>query len=791
MKINSKYILFLIAGFFAVSCTFLSGCTNEEMLDDEEETPKTSVLKATHLRLENGSKNIVIETVLTQDIGDVRLDSDSIKVLCNERNIFDNPYTEKTQPVFTSITHAAVEQLVDNHIFINVLVDLTLPKSAVEDERNALILMRRLIPSANMKLIFMTESGLSEAMEATDYVIDTYCVAKENSEIKKLYKSIFDSIRFTIDCQKSASSETKSIFVAFSDGKVYHENKPIDPEHFNRQDDLMHLCSSLGTSITFYYVSFDVSGNSLDSADFIYNLCNKANGLYQNMFNWAEMQKRIFSQFCIEYSDYTIVLTNPDDKVYAGKKHMLTLQFLKDERVVAELETQYSNGCFYRPIIVNGKSYHQVMWLGILLAFAILALIYIFLQIIVPKIEKIIFDHKYVTRYKRNMTLSGVIVDTTCYYCKAPFTAGDKIVARCCHTMHEQCWNENGYHCPEYGKNCKHGSHYYNPDNLLDLGNASFHMIWIILATIAGTLSWILFSSVGEEFSANVITRIVYRFFNIQQGTQEAIEFKKNFIDTLDLFPYFGMFVGVILTAALSVLTIHTRHWLRMISGVVLRCTIAGICGYVFFLIGCIVAIFIGDDNIDILIDWIPWAFTGIAIALCSTIGTKVKPRKYWIPIIVVVGFVSMFIWEIVLSRIGVDYRVWLLVSHVVFSIGVALSIAHAAPVSEAYFLHVTGTIKDTDIALYKWFSANSNRVVTVGRSVDCDLTISWDVNGDIAPVQANITKRGRRIYITPLEDGVFYKGKSLTVGKPFRLYHGTSLTIGKTEMSYLEKDIS
>mgnify|MGYP003312056662 CR=1 FL=1 len=153
----------------------------------------------------------------------------------------------------------------------------------------------------------------------------------------------------------------------------------------------MRLCSSLGTSITFYYVSFDVSGNSLDSADFIYNLCNKANGLYQNMFNWAEMQKRIFSQFCIEYSDYTIVLTNPDDKVYAGKKHMLTLQFLKDERVVAELETQYSNGCFYRPIIVNGKSYHQVMWLGILLSFAILALIYIFLQIIVPKIEKIIF----------------------------------------------------------------------------------------------------------------------------------------------------------------------------------------------------------------------------------------------------------------------------------------------------------------------------------------------------------------------------------------------------------------
>ena len=94
------------------------------------------------------------------------------------------------------------------------------------------------------------------------------------------------------------------------------------------------------------------------------------------------------------------------------------------------------------------------------------------------------------------------------------------------------------------------------------------------------------------------------------------------------------------------------------------------------------------------------------------------------------------------------------------------------------------------DIAIYKWFEANTNRVVSVGKSVDCDLVMSWDVKGDIAPVQAKLTKEGDRVFITPLEPGIIVKGKNLPTGKRERLFHGKVFTIGTTEFRYVEKDV-
>ena len=135
------------------------------------------------------------------------------------------------------------------------------------------------------------------------------------------------------------------------------------------------------------------------------------------------------------------------------------------------------------------------------------------------------------------------------------------------------------------------------------------------------------------------------------------------------------------------------------------------------------------------------------------------------------------------------DFRLFTLLSFVIYSIGLALAIAVAAPRSERYFLKVQGAVKDMDVALYKWMRNNPDRIVTIGKSVDCSLQLSWDIMSDVAPVQAEIRMKKRIPYLVALEKGVFSHGRAIRPNKKIRLYHGKSFTIGQTTFTYIEKD--
>ena len=208
------------------------------------------------------------------------------------------------------------------------------------------------------------------------------------------------------------------------------------------------------------------------------------------------------------------------------------------------------------------------------------------------------------------------------------------------------------------------------------------------------------------------------------------------------------------------------------------------------FMLGCVLSEIVDLGENSFLVDWIPWSLTGFAIVVIASAFTMVRVRRKWILITIGLGIISMFLWNLIFVAMGSDYRTLLLLSHVIFSVGLALSVAQASPRSERYFLHVGGSMKEMDIAIYKWFEANTNRVITVGKSVDCDLILSWDVKGDVAPVQANLTKEGDRVFITPLEPGLFVKGRAVPTGRKEHLFHGKHFTIGTTEFTYLEKDV-
>lgn len=150
-----------------------------------------------------------------------------------------------------------------------------------------------------------------------------------------------------------------------------------------------------------------------------------------------------------------------------------------------------------------------------------------------------------------------------------------------------------------------------------------------------------------------------------------------------------------------------------------------------------------------------------------------------------------MYMWSFMFNgTIMVDIRVLLLISCVFFAVGLAVSVAEMAPKSERYFLNVKGAMKEMDIAIFKWFLNDPEQVVTIGKSIDCSLQMSWDIKGQVAPVQCEIRMVGDALRLTALEDGVVVGEKALSVGKGIWLYHNTTFQIGDTTFTYIERDL-
>ena len=233
-----------------------------------------------------------------------------------------------------------------------------------------------------------------------------------------------------------------------------------------------------------------------------------------------------------------------------------------------------------------------------------------------------------------------------------------------------------------------------------------------------------------------------------------------------------------------------SSHFLKhTITNILLRSVVAAIGSFIlFYVVEAIIDSF-GLQEYQTYFNWIPWMLMGFLIAVCSTYGTRIPLRKSLILLSALVGFLSMYVWSMLFFDSEIDFRVLLLFSFLVFAIGLALCIARTAPRSDRFFLKVEGAVKTMDVALYKWFRNNPDRVVTIGKSVDCSLQLSWDLMGNVSPVHAEIHTEDGGLYLLALEPGVYVEGKELKINEKEWIYHGRMFTIGNTTFTYIEKD--
>ena len=488
------------------------------------------------------------------------------------------------------------------------------------------------------------------------------------------------------------------------------------------------------------------------------------------------------------------VFENPDGKVYRGNPHQMKIEVYdkKNDSLIGWTSCALFLGNAYNPVIVNG---YPVLWVfvqGLGLAIFIFVNVYLIFQFLIPYIRYRLFKRKYIVKYIRgiNMSVGNVYIDKTCYFCKAPFEDGDEVVAKCDHVMHKSCWDENGYHCPEYGRNCQHGSHYYNHKNLFDSKNASFYMKWTLTAIVAAFFAWMFYMLYATNYSLSNEELVA----QMRQARLDVIGTSAVFgveEDQMRHMPTFGLIMGFFLTLAMSVLAVRRQQINRRVVNIFMRALIVGVTSFFVFLIAGTITFSFELGLLSVLIDWIPWSVMAVLIAYISTIGTRIVLRRSLVLVAGVLGVLSMYLWSLFFRGIyQIDIRALLLISCILFAVVLAVAVAAMAPKSERYFLNVKGAVKEMDVAIYKWFYNNPDEVVTLGKSIDCSLHMSWDLKGKVAPVQAEIKMVDDALRLTALEEGVMFNNKPLNVGKSIWLYHNTSFLIGDTTFTYIERDL-
>ena len=806
MKTVYKWLISTAVVFGLSACDEVQTPDIDEMLTSDESADNAGdALQISDIKFSDDNKEMYLSARLLHDIGDYDImDSTHVVIKPHQQiQMLPGKFGDEIQPVITKIKNPSREVLKNMDLKLLIMVDLSLPQHQVDAELHAVRDINTLLGQQGVYIAFMQGENVSETYEASDYVIDHYFVHHDPS-YTYLYRSILTKLDEFMDPQTTIGNAHRKVLVVMSGGKTYENDLPVDPQHFAIQQQLTNKTTELKNKLWAYYVNFSAntqSDNDLmaltedtDDSNIMQFFCKDLGGIYQPTFNWQEMETDMMSDFNIDPAKYEITLENPDGKIYRGTLHKLEIGLYdkKTNDLVAKGTTTFTLGTIYNPVIIHDETMIQIITGGIVLLIIVFLLAWLILQFIEPFIRYQLFKRKHVISYSGSkMSVNGLEVAESCYLCKAPFETGDEIVVKCKHTMHKACWDENEYHCPEHGRHCKEGSHYYNKHNLLDGSNPLYLMKWVLVAIISAFVAWCVFINQDYAQSMSLIQSIHSFYHELTSTTDEKGSLSFVYGSYLSDLPAFGQTVGFMITFFLSFFTVRRRKWLLRLSEMVLRAFLAGLVSCLSCLFGCMVAIILHIETYTFLIDWIPWLLLSIVIMLAVTIKTRTPIRRTFFVASCSIALLSMLMWGFIFFNNTLNYRLSLLIGFIVYAVAIAICIARETPRSERYFLHVEGAIKEMDIALYKWLRNETDRVVTIGKSVDCSIQLSWDINGKAAPVQAEIKKYKNSLRLTALEEGVIVNNKPLEPGKETWLYHGKKFTIGNTTFTYIEKDIS
>lgn len=793
MKImNSKYAklsaLLILLGLMTLSCTQVS---SEE---------KNENLEVSGLSFSSDYKTANLFVSSKKDFtGALCIDSLGTNVKVNEGFYHDVSYAPLgTVPLHVKYaTNLTADYFQKIGLKALVLVDLTLPQESVDAEREAVRQIYNFICNDNLFISFLKSGGeITKTELVTDYVLDNCFFTDNGAGDKYLYKGIHRKI-LELDSGDGAvgGTDSKVLFI-MSDGVVWSETEAYDPNHFAIEQKLREYAAKSEWNGCLIYSNFSHGGSDdlfYDSTNMtILSFCNRMGGLYQNSFRWMECRTLFENKLNLPAEEYLLSLDNHEGREYDGIPRRMNVEVSQEGDAPAmNGSTTYCLGNQFFPIIVHGVNNKVIASQGVYMLGGILLLLFLTLQFIVPGVGYSLFRKKYVSEYKgSNMCLGGMEVADSCYLCKAPFKKGETIVSKCEHTMHFDCWEGNGYRCPEYSARCKTGSYYYNRNNILDSRNAPYYAKWLYSAILAAIFGWFMFYFFKGRLPlfVNEILNSVIKGISADTIMKDGFDIFASYMSCL---PTLSFWLTFPLVFALGFLVDKESNWWNRLLSVALRTLAAVLWTTVLFVLHSLFCIIVDNVILTEIVELFTWMLNIYGISKCLTFRSSaaMPGRKFYI--LLIAAALIVFGWPFFLLLTANDYRLLIAFCFLAFAVLIAFAVATVSPRSDHFVLYAEGSIKATNIALYKWFRANSDAVVKLGRSVDCNIQMSWDIQGDIAPIHAEIFMRNSKIYLRALERGVIVGAKrGLKPDETVRLYQRSRFTIGKTNFTYLETDI-
>ena len=716
-------------------------------------------------------------------------------------------------PKVDSVIDIRQKKVISDQISMLFLVDRSgsISQNELTEQFNQICHIVEILPNTKIYLSFMDSTvtpSLLITQENMKFKFFEEFVVKEGTE-KYLYKAImakmeelsgtFGSHYPEVPHNPALQDSTQKMLFVFTDGKVVNEDGTfIGDDFFKWKGEIWELSEKQAHSeipyVPIHCIYIGDPAATANIKDEMEALCASAptkdamKGQFHTLFDVAQLQETLMGTIDSIAADYRLVLLNPPGKTYDGTQHLLTISLRENGATLMQGVVNYAFGNQHVPIVVaidgNSASNTRTIFTGLLYGVIFILLAYLILQYLVPWIQYKIFCKKYIVEYRSNINGSSV-EQQHCYHCKEPFMDGDKIVVKCEHVVHLECWEENRNRCPEYGiHNCSKGIHYYNKERLSDPRNAPYFVMWLVYGLMAGLVSWFFMRlCYSETLFAPMITGLV-QLLRPESALDGMSVF--SFVSKIQSMLLCGLILGFFITLFFSYQIEFRKKNLKIWGLMLLRALVGSVVGFVAFLLGAVVIILLGKDTNCIYTDWIPWALFAVGIAFTLSFKTDINLKSALIG-----GLISVLISFVVLYLASFAKEVLSMFSYMIYAAGFGIAIAVVHFVSEKYFLRISGPVKERDIAIYKWMSVTGGfNKVTIGKSIDCTLEMNWDDAANIADKQVEIYLENDRPYCRALTDGTrLPNGQVMQQGHTILLNHGTEFTIGNTLFTYIEKD--
>ena len=684
---------------------------------------------------------------------------------------------------------------------IIVIADRAVSAECLKAQRDALTEMFQSFPKADFYITAMdNDSRTPTASIMNTYQLECWidsCFSKPSSSEKFIYKALASVIEEVagegvhdfypeIKYNQALLNDSKKSIVVLTNGKYMNDKGSyIGGDEFFRIKTALINGLDLDHKVQVNYIYF---GDNFSKESFHKEVqyVMKEGDQFYPAFDSHALKEDLVMHPDPNAMDYRMVILNPEHKLYDGQK--ITLHaYLDIDGSEAYGVKYFTMGSMLHPMPARISNFDRIKIVVecIIAGLICILLIYLLFRIVVPRCKNWYFHKKYVKTFVRTNTLPARASDYVaqkCYFCKDDFVPGDTIVTKCEHTMHYDCWQHNGHKCPEYGRDCNEGYFYYNEDHPWDKRNKPYYLKSLLIGTFVGLIAWILY----RIFTNNTLFYSIIGNMVALSGKVGIDASGNAIIDKVHDLLFFGLVIGFCISFGASWVLEKRHKTLNRVLIILLRGVLGALGGFIAGFIGSLVAISTGKDHNCFIVDIIAWLLLGTVIGFVVSYNNRISVARASLGglLLAMLGFCTLYLFNFDDSDFSIQYLGQLvsflcMLAVIILSGGLFAIMATPDRISERYFLHIEGTPKTRDVAIYKWMNrVGGYRVVTIGRDDRCYIDMYWDDSDGIDGVKAEVYMEN---------DTPYYK--NMATNKSVSLKHGDNFIIGKTVFTYIEKD--